>query len=751
MGDGEKKHLKAPTVLPWRARARLAFFAFVAGLSALIGLLTAQPVFDRTELRVSYYANEATEAELFLSDSFGNLMAERPQTTPVAMGINNVAFPLSDSTAQASFLQRFDPCRCSSPLLIEKVWLVDSFYSEEVDLESAVVVGATLRAEGTSYRLVPDSSLDPQLVFYTDVASFSQAAAAWRFGLAAALSLVLMLLPWGVASLVLIRRQTRAEGPSGRRTRLRRNKNPGDAAVALFGLIFAFGVAQQIVGAAEVGVTVDEPLHVNHLRNYFATGTFSSAAYGPLIALFGHGVNVVLGVEVWGYPLESAQAYVNRHLVVGVLGVLGTFGVATTAGIVLKSWRWGVVAGALASSVPLWIGHSMFNMKDVPVATGYTLLTLGLVLLNTSSIRMAVRFPLAAAGVVVGATITMGTRPGMSPLLVGSVVVAVVMLFLAGDRNTRRAIGVFAVSVGAVAGIWFMLGGVQDLVSAVTRSASFPWDGTNLYAGERVGSTPSLGMLLVVLGASLPVLIIGLVAAGLVFGIWVLTRRSGTDIASFEMKAAIPIIGFQAVGALASVPILDPVIYDGGRQILFIFPSLTLFAVFGLYALTQVSGFPAKTLRASRSVILLAVSAGLIVVQFDQAKLFPYNYTYYNAVAQGSGISGQWQTDYWGASIRELAAPIASGDFSTCRSVGDMNLNRESLEPCGSLAPYVGEAAQNRVSTVPGRGFWAAASDRALAEFGPIDSESCSFHSQVTRVLRGEEVSMSRLYVCQDQ
>lgn len=80
-----------------------------------------------------------------------------------------------------------------------------------------------------------------------------------------------------------------------------------------------------------------------------------------------------------------------------------------------------------------------------------------------------------------------------------------------------------------------------------------------------------------------------------------------------------------------------------------------------------------------------------------------------------------------------------------------MNLNAESLEPCGSLAPYVGDAAMNGTSALSEREFWAAASDRSLAEFGPIDSESCSFHSQVTRILRGEEVSMSRLYVCQDQ
>lgn len=751
MLDVKTNQLEVPKGWHARLRARLVFVGCAVVLSALTGTLAAQPVFDRTELRVSYYSTEASEAQLFLSDAFGNVLTESARTMPVEMGINNLAVLLSGSQAQHSFLQRFDPCQCATPLLLEKIWLADSFHSERLDLGSALVVGGTLSEEGTSYRLVPDSSRDPQLVLYADVRTFSKSAAAWRFGTVAALSLGLALLLGVIAALILQRNRTRVEGASHFRERLRRRRTPGDAAVALFGIILVLGIVQQVSGAYAVGVTLDEPLHIDHLRNYFEIGTFSSAAYGPLIALLGHGMNVVLGAEVWGYPLESAQAYGNRHLVVAVFGVTGTLGVATTAGVVLKSWRWGVAAGALASSVPLWVGHSMFNIKDVPVATGYTLLTLGLVLVISSSIRRAVRLPLGATAVIVGATVVMGTRPGMAPLLMGSIAVAFGVLFFAADKNMRFAIVAVSSITGTLLGIWLFFGHGQGLLNAVARSTSFPWSGTNLYGGELVGSIQGLGLVIKVLSASLPLALIVLIVVGVGFGFWALTSRSGAGKPSFETRAAIAIIGVQAFGALASVPILDPVIYDSGRQLLFIIPAATLFAVFGLFGLLQVLRLRSRWLRVSRSMVLLAVMAGLSVVQFDQVKLFPYNYAYYNAVAQGSGISGQWQTDYWGASIRELATPVAFGDFSTCRSVGDMNLNREALEPCGVLAPYVGAAAPAGVSVLSEREFWVAALDRSLAEFGPIDSASCTFHSQVTRVLRGEEVSMARLYVCQDR
>ena len=69
------------------------------------------------------------------------------------------------------------------------------------------------------------------------------------------------------------------------------------------------------------------------------------------------------------------EAYAVRHLVVAACGLLGVLAVAAIGRRLLGSWRWGLVAAATLMAIPMWPGLSMFDIKDVPAATGYTLVT----------------------------------------------------------------------------------------------------------------------------------------------------------------------------------------------------------------------------------------------------------------------------------------------------------------------------------------------------------------------------------------
>ena len=161
--------------------------------------------------------------------------------------------------------------------------------------------------------------------------------------------------------------------------------------------VLAACVVMTFVGGWRVGVTEDEPYHVQRFDNYVQTGWYladgqfdhgapaegmtQQYVYGPASMLVLHGVNAVVGVEPWGHAGVSAHAYAVRHLSVGVIGVLGLLAVVLTGRVLFRRWDWGVLAGATMAAVPLWTGHAMFNVKDVPVGTGYAWATLGLVLL----------------------------------------------------------------------------------------------------------------------------------------------------------------------------------------------------------------------------------------------------------------------------------------------------------------------------------------------------------------------------------
>ena len=58
----------------------------------------------------------------------------------------------------------------------------------------------------------------------------------------------------------------------------------------------------------------------------------------------------------------------------------GLAAVVATGRMLMRTWSWGLVAGAVLVAIPVWTGHAMFNVKDVPVAIGYAVFTCGLVL-----------------------------------------------------------------------------------------------------------------------------------------------------------------------------------------------------------------------------------------------------------------------------------------------------------------------------------------------------------------------------------
>ena len=140
----------------------------------------------------------------------------------------------------------------------------------------------------------------------------------------------------------------------------------------------------------------DEPIHVMRLRNFFDTGWYAldwdyggagpggdgtnTYVYAPVTMLLLHAWSVLWGVEGWHDVATSSHAYHVRHLGVVVIGLVGVAAVAATGRVRAEDWRWGLVAAAVLAAIPMWTGHEMFNVKDVPVATGHTLCTLGLLL-----------------------------------------------------------------------------------------------------------------------------------------------------------------------------------------------------------------------------------------------------------------------------------------------------------------------------------------------------------------------------------
>jgi len=443
-----------------------------------------------------------------------------------------------------------------------------------------------------------------------------------------------------------------------------------------------------ILGAVRTGITTDEPIHVMRLRNYFETGWYAldwdyggagpggegtnTFVYAPVTMLLLHTWSVLLGVEGWHEVATSPHAYDVRHLGVVLIGLVGVAAVAVIGRVILRHWRWGLVAAAALAAVPMWTGHEMFNVKDVPVATGYTLVTLGLICFVREE-PPGLRLRLARAGcLVVGLVLTLGTRPGMWPGLLAVVVVAVLGVLLAYRTATpaRRlalvtltelAASGAAAATALVAVYPHLFGAPLRALPRTTESSSSFLDGLKsdrLYVPRHVAEEmPTLLLAFVLTGAA--------VGATLLWRQW---RRHPVP------AARIGLVGVQAFALPVLAIVMGSDLYHGLRQLLFAAPAAAVLAAYGM---AWVQHHP---LARRRRVFALAAAAALVLPVVDQVTLQPYQTTYANLATDL--VSGPFAEaadrpggDFWRASIPELIAGQPLDRQLLCKALVDKESN----------------------------------------------------------------------------
>jgi hypothetical protein len=429
-------------------------------------------------------------------------------------------------------------------------------------------------------------------------------------------------------------------------------------------LVVVAGVAMGVLGALRSGISWDEPYHVMRLGNYFEHGWFAldwavegdgstspdanTVVYGPVAMLLLHGLTVLVGVEDWSSVATTPAAYDVRHLGVLLIGLAGTAAAATTTRILLGSWRWALVTAAALLALPMWTGHLMFNVKDVPVATGYTVMTLALVCMVAP---VESRRRLRVGGLAAGIVLMVGTRPAMSTAVVaGLVVLAVGVAVAEPSGNARAALAEAAGGLAAAAAVLVLVypnvfAHPANLIASAQQSADF-----------REGGGAGLGYLPFYVVAQTPLLLLLLFAVGVVTAARFVRRHWRTDT---SQATRLLLVGAQ----LAALPLVavakNSDLYNGLRQLLFASPAWAVLVTVGLAAALR---WGRATGRA-RLVGAMAVLA-LAAPTADQALLFPYQYTYYNVALDVTGV--HVQSDYWRTSVPELLPSIPTDGQIVC-------------------------------------------------------------------------------------
>ncbi|NEN79662.1 hypothetical protein [Nocardioides zeae] len=471
--------------------------------------------------------------------------------------------------------------------------------------------------------------------------------------------------------------------------------------LAVAAVVLVATVALAVHGAWTTGVSWDETYHVGRMRSFLEHGWYllegdldgdrpgawedQAYVYAPVTALLMHAAVVAAGLEGSHEVVATGDAYAVRHLVVVTIGLVGTLAVAVTARVLLRSWAWAVVAAAVLGAVPMWTGHTMFNVKDVPVATGCTLVTTGLVVLLTrrpGGPRTAAYVAGAGLVVLAGWVLAMGTRPGIWPTLVASHVVAAALLHrrLRAGTAAGRAVGALVGLVPVAA--WFVLLAVYPAVFATPLTTLRESALSSSRFDERTGQWFYVPALLV---GEVPLVLLALVLAGSVLAL----RRVVAEVRVPSVGTATTawlLVGVQAWTLPLLAVVRESNLYNGLRQLLFMVPATALLATLAIAAVVRAAERRrAAAGRVAPALLLGVVALGLLAPTLDQVRLHPYGYTF--ATLPSYAVAEAADTDYWRTSARELAPSVPPGWVTCSPALDDQRRSlRRSLdgdEDCG--------------------------------------------------------------------
>ena len=414
----------------------------------------------------------------------------------------------------------------------------------------------------------------------------------------------------------------------------------GVAVLADYGVSTDEG-SQRANGSASLDYILgdEDALTEGYAGNRRADAFYGVAFEVPLVA-----VERLLGLE------DSREVYLSRHLITHLFFLVGGFFAWLLARRLFGSRLVALLAMLLFLLHPRLYAHSFFNPKDLPFLSAFMI---ALYLTHRAFRRDTVwAFALCGVGVGLLANIRiMGVT--LFPAVLG--MLALDAVFAArrdGWGGAKRALanaGAFSLASAATFyAAWPMLW--RDplfAAEALEALSSHPLRIPTLFRGELV-RWPNLPWDYIPTWALIttPPAALALAAAGIAYLARLCAARRRD---MFENSTAR--FGLLTVACLilpaAAVIALNSNVYNGWRQMYFLYAPLCVLAAFGL---RWMAALPKPRLRAGA---LALAALGIALTTVEMVRLHPYQNEYFSPLADRSGAADRWQMDYWHVSQKE--------------------------------------------------------------------------------------------------
>lgn len=437
------------------------------------------------------------------------------------------------------------------------------------------------------------------------------------------------------------------------------------------------------------------------------------------------------------FESEDAQTYFSLHLFLLVYSFICMFIIYRKLTL-LHSIEFSVLFLLIIFLIPSFSGHMLFNIKDIPFLLNLFIATLYIIeVFSSKNINQIYFKDILKISLLV--TFSLLTR--INAIFFISFLFLYIFFI---NRKLYKLVLRKIITVYVLALIFLIIGSPSAwrnpfkwIYESIEFQSNHYWSGNTLTNGKFVFAQEMSGSYLFNWYFYRMPLFIHL--ALIIFIYFLIIQKKNTMIENYSF--------IFIMANFLLFPLIKPTAYDGLRHFLFLIPFFTVLCVSVLNKI--------KLLNAT----LFKIVFGLMIIYglYSQFGLNSYRYTYFNELTDIEKIAfscenndgcGNWPTDYWGFSGKELSVLFNS------------NFNETNLlicEPKHVFSSYLDSNKFNSISLYQTQNF---ENFYTLTLHRPRqDVNSCDFHflnyeikctltGGVTRQLRGQEIFMSYIHQC---
>jgi hypothetical protein len=373
---------------------------------------------------------------------------------------------------------------------------------------------------------------------------------------------------------------------------------------------------------------------------------------------------------------DSKTIYEMRHLLTFMCWIVGVVFLYMTLRLRFRSLLICNTAILLYVLHPRLYGEAFYNDKDIVFMSFFAVALFFIVNLMMRLTYINAIF----AGVAIAVAINVRVMAVILPIILIAYIILIAIRSNSPLRTLAIACCTVLVTVGVTILLWPFLweNPVENFLQSFMNMARFRWSGHVLVNGTNLISTDlPWYYALMWMGVTTPLVSVFFICLGAVYIIAIpavkiltLNQRETDILDTFFLSVPVAVI--------LSIIVLNSVLYDGWRQLYFIYPSLVLVSAVGLDQAATIFGKLGYSKAAIYSVVYVLVFQTIITM----VQMHPLQNVYFNDLTTAEDRMNRWEIDYWGLANKMALNYILTYDDASqiTISAGSKTPLRESLK-----------------------------------------------------------------------